>query len=178
MKEKLYLISAGHTNKPGDDRGAVGHGFIEGAEALLLRDATAKLLREKGKSVLEDGADGVSEPLAKALVLARKADIAIEFHFNAAATPSATGIEVLAKPKNKVLAQELAFAIHKATKLALRGERGFKPDNSGQHHRLAFCEAGGLIVEVCFISNLSDMTAYKQNFNQICRNIADVLADV
>jgi N-acetylmuramoyl-L-alanine amidase len=173
---KVILISAGHTNNSRDDRGAAGDGFIEGIEAVKLRDETAKILRSKGLSVIKDGADGINEPLKKALVLARQANIAIEFHFNAGPA-QATGIEVLCKVKDKILAQLIARAIHKATGLKLRGDLGWKRDDSGQHHRLAFCEAGGLIVEVCFISNKADMSAYQKNFATICQNIAEVFSN-
>lgn len=172
--DKLILVSAGHG---ANDPGAVGNGFVEAKEALKIRDEVARILRGKGCSVLEDGADGVNEPLKKALVLASRADTAVEFHFNAASNPKATGIEVLAKPKYRKLAQDIAKAISGTLKLSLRGgDFGYKADNSGQHHRLAFCERGGLIVEVCFISNPSDMKAYSDNFDAMCGAIADVLA--
>ena len=159
------------------DRGAAGSGYVEGVEATRLRDRVAELLRAKGLTVTEDGADGVNDPLNRALALARAANRAIEFHFNSHSTPKASGVEVLAKPRHRLLAQAVAIAIASATKLNLRGgDKGFKPDNSGQHHRLAFCEAGGLVVEVCFISNPADMRAYAQNFEQVAQNVADVLA--
>lgn len=175
MSSKVVLVSAGHSTIPPIDSGAVGNGFTESKEALKLRDETARRLREKGVTVIEDGTDGVSEPLKKALVLARQAAVAVEFHFNAG-PPKATGIEVLTKPSKKLLAQKIAGAINRATGLVLRGESGYKPDNSGQHHRLAFCEAGGLIIEVAFISNAADMKSYQVNFGAIAQNIADVLA--
>jgi N-acetylmuramoyl-L-alanine amidase len=171
--EELYLACAGHTNNPRDDRGAAGNGFIEGIETLKLRDAVALNMRLKGLSVIEDGADGVSEPLTKACLLARKANVAFEFHFNAGPS-TATGIEVLCKPSKKTLAQQFAKAIGNATGLPLRGDKGWKADDSGQHHRLAFCEAGGLIVEVCFISNKADMTSYQANFQKIIANITAI----
>lgn len=170
------LVSAGHTTNPKSDRGAAGNGYIEGIEAVKLRDETARLLREAGVSVIEDGADGISEPLTKAVALARSVNIAIEYHFNASVNPTATGIEVLAKPNKKILAQQIAQAIQTATGVTLRGEQGYKSDSSGKHHRLAFCEAGGLIVEVCFISNKSDMQAYAANFKKICEGVAKILS--
>lgn len=176
MAIKKILVSAGHSTVPPKDPGAVGNRFVEAKEALRLRDAVAANLRGRGFTVLEDGADGVSEPLKKALVLARSADVAIEFHFNAAASSKATGIEVLAKPRLKKRSQMIAAAIAKATGLTLRGEKGWKADNSGQHHRLAFCEAGGAIIEVAFISNPADMAAYSKNFAAIVANVSDALA--
>jgi N-acetylmuramoyl-L-alanine amidase len=176
MSTKIVLISAGHTNKAGQDRGAAGNGFVEGAEALKLRYKTAEYLRQyENIEVWEDGQDGDNQPLSKALTLARKANRPIEYHFNAG-PPTATGIEVLGKSHHKEVCQKLAGAIHIATGLKLRGDKGYKSDKSGQHHRLAFCEAGGVIVEVCFISNKADMEAYKQGFEAICKNVADVLA--
>lgn len=173
--KKIILISAGHSTVPPKDSGAVGCGFTEAKEALRLRDAVAAKLRARGFDVIEDGADGVSEPLTKAIALAKRATVAVEIHFNAG-PPKATGIEVLAKPKLKTLSQKLAGAVAMATGLVLRGEKGWKPDNSGQHHRLGFCEAGGAILEVAFISNAEDMCRYNANFEAIAENLANALA--
>jgi N-acetylmuramoyl-L-alanine amidase len=173
---KTILVSAGHSTVPPRDPGAVGNGHTESYLALELRDLVADLLREKGCKVIEDGEDGQSQPLKKAIDLAKKADVAVEFHWNAG-PPSATGIEVLAKPKHKDLAQALAESIHAATGLVLRGERGWKSDSSGQHHRLGFCEAGGLIVEVCFISSRVDMDRYTNTKGHVANNLATVLAN-
>jgi N-acetylmuramoyl-L-alanine amidase len=172
---KKILLSAGHTNNPNGDRGAAGNNFIEGIEAVKLRDAIAANLRGRGLNIIEDGADGVSDPLKKAIALARGANLAIEFHFNAGGI-GANGVEVLAKVKHKAIAQKIAGAIADATNFNLRGQRGFKLDSSGQHHRLGFCEAGGLIVEVCFISNRSEMKDYVRCFESIVENVADALA--
>lgn len=172
--DKPILVSAGHTNIRGLDRGAEGSGYIEGLETLRLRNATAGFLRLAGLDVVEDGADGENEPLKKALALARSSRLAVEYHFNAGPA-TATGIEVLSKIRHRRLAQMIASAIAGATGLRLRGDKGWKADDSGQHHRLAFCEAGGLIVEVCFISNGADMAAYQRNFEAICRGVARVL---
>ena len=139
-----------------------------------MRDRVVKKLRDSGVTTITDGADGVSEPLTKAVQLAKRADIAVEIHFNAG-PPTATGIECLAKPKHKALAQSLCKAINVATGLRLRGDGGYKPDNSGQHHRLAFCEAGGVVLEVCFISNAADMRAYNENFGRIADGLAAAL---
>ena len=166
------LISAGHTNVKGRDQGAAGNGFIEGGEAVKIRDSVASKLRLAGLDVLTDGKPGESKTLSEALKLAKTASTAIEIHFNASANPKATGVEVLAKSKHKTFAQRLAATIASALGLALRGERGYKSDSSGQHHRLVFCEVGGLIVEICFISNPNDMESYSANFDDLCENIA------
>lgn len=175
LMSKTILISAGHG---GGDSGAVGHGYKEAELALALRDRVAGILRAKGYEVLEDGADGVNDPLKKAIALAKQATVSAEIHFNASANPSATGVEVLAKPKHRLLARRISQAIAQSLNLRTRGtDGGYKADNSGQHHRLGFCEAGGVIIEVCFISNKEDLTRFLMSREQVAQGIADALAD-
>jgi N-acetylmuramoyl-L-alanine amidase len=174
---KTILVSAGHSTVEPKDSGAVGNGFVEADEALKLRDKVVELLEGRNLTVITDGEDGESQPLKKAIELANTADVAVEIHFNAAASSQATGIEVLSKAAIKPLAQDLADAVHQATNLNLRGgDGGWKSDTSGQHRRLGFCNAGGAIIEVCFISNPNDMNAYVANFARIATNLANVLA--
>lgn len=175
VKRKV-LVSAGHTNKLGQDRGAVGGGYVEGVEAVKMRDAIAAKLRERGLEVVEDGADGVNDPLKKALALIAGTHAAIEIHFNAGPT-TATGVEVLSTPNRKALAQRIAKAISISTGRPLRGDDGWKSDTSGQYRRLAFCRLGGLIVEVAFISNPTDMRAYSENFEELTTRIAEAIAE-
>lgn len=175
LRDGIILVSAGHTNIKGQDRGAASGVYVEGELSVVLRDAVAARLRELGRKVSEDGFDGVNEPLTKAIALARAADVAVEFHWNSGPA-SATGIEVLCKPTKKALAQRLAAAVASATGLTLRGEKGWKSDTSGAHSRLGFCEAGGLIVEICFITNANDMAAYHGNFGKVVEALASRLA--
>jgi N-acetylmuramoyl-L-alanine amidase len=173
---KTILISAGHTNKLGFDRGVAGNGLIEGQEAVIVRDAVAFKLRELGHTVREDGADGINEPLSKALGLIPGTDLAVEIHFNAFHKPEATGSEVLGLPKVKEKAQAIAKAISDTLGIKLRGDGGFVPDTQGQHSRLAFCRAGGLVVEVCFLTNSSDVAAYKAKREQLYTALAAVIS--
>ena len=171
---KTVLISAGHG---GEDPGAVSGKYKEAALAVGMRDRVAYTLREKGVPVVIDGSDGVNDPLNRAIALCGKVDgPAVELHFNAG-PPSACGIEALSKIQGKRLSQHLCAALSKVTQSHVRGnEMGWKPTDSGQHHRLGFCEAGGVILEVCFISNLFDMAAYTQNKQPAAEAVAHVLA--
>jgi N-acetylmuramoyl-L-alanine amidase len=170
---KTVLISAGHNDQ---DPGAVSGQYKEATLAVKMRDRVAKSLRERGITTLEDGEDGVNDNLNKAIGLCKQAGIAVEIHFNAGPA-AATGIEALAKAPLKKLSQDLCVAISDVTGIKLRGgDKGWKPDNSGQHHRLGFCEAGGVILEVCFISNPFDMSAYVAHKEAVAEAVADVLA--
>ena len=177
MSKTKFLISAGHSTVPPVDPGAVSGNMQESKLALRMRDMVAERLRAKNFTVIEDGADGVSEPLKKAIALCSQADVRIEFHFNAG-PPAATGVEVLSLPKYKTLSQIIAVAVAAATGQKLRGDKGWKPDNAGQHHRLAFCQAGGVIVELAFISNAADMKKYLANEDKVADSLAQALATV
>ncbi|NUP10217.1 MAG: hypothetical protein HOW73_29560 [Polyangiaceae bacterium] len=169
---RTVLVSAGHSES---DPGAVGNGYVEARLAVELRDIVARKLRSAGVNVLTDGMDGRNDPLSKAISLARTADVAVEIHWNAS-NGAGHGIECLAKPNLKPISKALAGAVANATGLVLRGESGWKSDGSGHHKKLGFCEAGGVILEVCFIDNSRDMAAYVANKSAVAQNVADVLA--
>jgi len=171
---KTVFISAGHG---GGDSGAVAaNGLTEASLALALRDTVAVELLGLDVPVVEDGRDSVNLPLRDALALMRDLDgPKVEFHWNAAANQKATGVEALCHPAHKALAQDLCRAVSTRTQLPLRGDFGWRPANAGQHHRLAFCEAGGVILEVCFISNPSDLATYQSQRAVVAVALAQVL---
>ncbi|HEV2707056.1 MAG TPA: N-acetylmuramoyl-L-alanine amidase [Pyrinomonadaceae bacterium] len=171
---KAILVSAGHG---AGDPGAVSpNGKLKEADlALVMRDTVASMLRARGCRVVEDGEDGQNLPLTYALTIARQTPgPKVEFHFNAG-PPTATGVEALSLPQHKPFAQALAKTVSAATGLVARGANGWKDQSSGQHHRLAFCQAGGVILELAFISNDGDMNRFLANEERVAIGIADVL---
>lgn len=180
---KSIVVSAGHCTIAGKsyDPGAVSkdNKLIEAKLMLRMRDLVAAKLRARGASVLEDGADGINEPLIKACALARTCPgRAVEFHLNASVNPQANGIEVLALPVHRAKAQRLAKAIQSVTGGKLRADNGFLDQSKGQHARLGFCVAGGMIVEFAFISNPSEMKIYLEKENLIADAVAEVLINL
>lgn len=171
---KLILVSAGHG---ANDPGAVNGKLKEAELATELRNLVAFYLARDEINHITDGEGRKNLPLRDAIQLAKRADIAIELHFNASVNKTAKGVEVLANPKHKALAQRLANAITSVTGSPLRGDDGYKPENSGQHARLGFIQAGGLIVEVEFISNDQAMDTYLSTKWLVAREIARVLKE-
>lgn len=167
MPKSLYL-SAGHSNT---DPGAVAHGRREADIAVEFRnlvlfyiDRHNEQVRNAGGITLPRtipvGTDGTGTdnlPLRTAAANARSYDIAVEFHCNAAANMTATGVETLSGPADMALGGRICEALARA--LGIRN-RGAKPENAGQHHRLAFVQAGGIIVELFFITNPGDLAQY------------------
>ena len=171
---KIIVLTAGHSNT---DPGAVNGSDREADLAQDMRNITASILRnDYGLTVKTDGEGKGNMPLREAVKLIRGSDVAIEFHTNAAVSKAATGIEALSIVKNKRWCQVLSKAVAKATGWKLRGEGGFKPDNAGQHSRLAYAQNGGIVFEPFFISNDADLKLFKECKWAICRAIATAIA--
>ena len=171
---KTVTLTAGHSNT---DPGAVNGSDREADIAQDMRNIVASILRnDYGLEVKTDGTGKGNMPLREAVKLIRGSDVAIEFHTNASANKSATGVEALSTVKNKRWCQVLSRAVADATGWKLRGDGGFKPDNAGQHSRLAYAQAGGIVFELFFISNDADLALFKATKWGICRAIATVIA--
>ncbi len=56
--------------------------------------------------------------------------------------------------------------------------RGAKPEGSGQHSRLAFVsDGGGVILELFFLTSVSDLAAYQERKRALAVEVARVLVD-
>ena len=166
-----YLISAGHG---GTDPGACAFGRKEADIALTMRELVAKRLLEMRHTVFQDGGQGVNLPLRDALKMIAGTDLAVELHCNAGPA-TATGVEVIAPPALKPVAQRIARAIAVETGQKLRGVGGWIDQSQSQHAKLAWVQAGGVIVEMVFISNLADTTAFLNNKERIAQAIAGAI---
>lgn len=166
---RSIFVSAGHSNT---DPGAVAFGRKEADIAVEFRNIVAFYLQRAGIPHELDGHGTENLPLAKAAAAAKKHPIGVEFHCNAAAAASATGAECLSGPKDTALSARISKAI--ALTLGIRDRRA-KPENAGQHHRLAFVQAGGIIVELFFITNAADLAAYDARKWLAAREVAEIL---
>lgn len=168
MTDTIF-ISAGHSNS---DPGACAHGRREADIAVDFRNMVAYYLDKANVEYLTDGTGTLNLPLRDAVKTAKDCFPAVEFHCNAGPA-SATGVEVLSGPQHASLAARLSKGI--SVDLGIR-DRGAKPENSGQHHRLAFISDGkGLIVELFFITNKDDLAAYDDKKWVVARTVANIL---
>lgn len=175
---KSVFVSAGHSNAdPGATtkvNGPDGRTVIvrEADIAAEFRNMVSYYLTEREVPHETDGKGTVNIPLRDAVAKARKHPLGVEFHCNAAGNPTATGVETLQASDDTILGAKICIAI--AGALNIRN-RGAKPENAGQHHRLAFVQAGGIIVELFFLSNPTDLAKYQARKWVAARAVADVL---
>src|SRR5690606_21676655 len=134
-------------------------------------------LREAGLQVKTDGTGSRNDPLSSAIKLIKGSSVAVEFHMNAAASKQANGVETIALPKDKKLAQDLSKAVAGALGSRLRGDNGWIDQSKSARGKLGFVNAGGLIVELGFISNDAELAAFQARYWVAARAVAKVLID-
>lgn len=169
---KTVFLSAGHSTT---DPGATANGRREADLAVDMRNMVALYLDRWGVPFAVDGEGSENLPLAATVALTRQRDdVEVEFHCNASDNRQASGVETLSGPRDMALGARICDAI--ATGLGIRN-RGAKPENAGQHHRLAFVQAGGIIVETLFLTSSIDLAAWDARKWLAARNVATVLAE-
>ena len=128
-----------------------------------------------GLTIKTDGAGTINLPLNNAIALAKGASIAVEFHMNASTSKQANGIETIALPKDKLLAQKLSKAVAVVFGSRLRGDKGWIDQSQSARGKLGFINAGGLIVELGFISNDAELAAFHSKYWSAAKAVAEVL---
>ena len=177
---KTIYLTAGH--EVNDGKGTGAHGFMdEAVEALKLRNDVAVVLKNKGiKVITEKNTSKLSEVVSWLKSLVSSKDFIIDIHFNASANPKASGAEVLiddtSTPLEKMFSRELVDTISETLKIK---NRGIKLESTTRHKRLAIISdpniATNVLLEVCFVSNKSDVELYKKNYNLLVNNLANVI---
>lgn len=166
------LISAGHSNV---DPGAVVGKTTEAAIATDLRNIVASKLREKGLTVITDGEGKDNKPLTEAIKLQAQADLDIEFHCNASGNSGARGVESIGLAKDKTLCQELSKAIASVLMTAVRGDGGYIDQSKSARGKLGFVNHGGIIVELFFLSNPTELANYEAKKWLVASAITEVI---
>jgi len=165
-------ISSGHGLKV---PGAVGI-LEEVAEARRVVKRVAKYLRDMGVTVAEfhdDTSTAQGQNLGTIVDWhnRRERDLDVSVHFNAfTATHGPRGTETLYRSE-----REAAAAVSAATALA----GGFRDRGAKKRTDLAFLnrtDKPAILIEVCFVDSAADAMLYGENFDAICRAIADALA--
>lgn len=80
-------------------------------------------------------------------------------------------------PKDKKLAQDLSKAVADAFGSRLRGEKGWIDQSKSARGKLGFVNAGGLIVELGFISNDEELAQFNARYWSAAKAVAKVLIE-
>ena len=169
---QFVTVTAGHSNK---DPGAVNGKYKEAELVSQFRNAVAYYLREAGIQYKTDGVGTLNQDLNAAIKLIKGSSVAVEFHMNAATSKQANGVETIALPKDKKLAQELSKAVADAFGSRLRGDNGWIDQSQSARGNLGFISNGGLIVELGFISNEEELFQFNARYWSAAKAVAMIL---
>lgn len=185
--ENLFLV-AGHSHA---DSGAVAnHAFEAGPINLRENDLTIELRNLLytdlsqliGYNIFKDNdGDSLSVLLGKLRHGTGANDLVIDLHFNAASNKAATGVEIFVKDNatdfEKKLALEVSDTISRTLDITNRGVKTQIQSNRG---RLGIFNipANVILVEVCFLSNKSDMKSYIKNKHILVSRLSDKIAEL
>lgn len=117
----------------------------------------------------------LNQDLNAAIKLIKGSSVAVEFHMNAALNKSANGVETIALPKDKKLAQDLSKAVADAFGSRLRGDNGWIDQSQSARGKLGFISNGGLIVELGFISNEEELFQFNARYWSAAKAVAMIL---
>lgn len=154
----MILLSAGHSNV---DPGAVNGKFTEAEIVRDFRNIVAKKLQDMGAQVKTDGEAMENLSLPQAIKMIAGTKIAVEFHCNASANSAARGVESISLPGKKDAARAISVAVESVMHNKLRGDGGWIDQSLSARGRLGFVQAGGIIVELFFLSNPQELIVYQ-----------------
>ena len=174
------IVVAGHTNVKNLDQGASGNGFIEGQLTVELRDlilSELKILGVKAKTDANNNALAQTLQWLKFNLFSSKT-ICLDIHWNAAAAATAKGSEVIIPDVSSQFEKELAKDLLKVLVDLGFKDRGVKPEALTARKRLGWMRpsAENVLIEVCFITNATDMKLYQANKHTIAKKLALVLS--
>ena len=173
------FISAGHNPKGIKiDPGAVGNGFREADLTVEFRDMVISELKKLNlpKVICDNDSERLSEYLNR--IKTGLGSVVLEFHFDAASSPAASGTSSIvgndADRLDKAFAKEL---VDKTAAVLMIKNRGVISE--GQSHRgtLALMREQGTVslLEICFITNKNDLAMYNKYKYVLAKEIAKII---
>ena len=176
------LVMAGHTASGNLGCGAEGY-INESNENRKVAPKVVEYIKKLGVEAEYIHLDKAKSS-KKSEILKEQTDLAnskgnfdcvVQIHFNAGSedkTKDTTGSETLyITDKGKVFAQRVDDKLS----ILFKDKRNIKQDNKLYWLRHTKCTA--ILVEVCFVDDKDDVKVYEENFEEVCKLIAEGLAN-
>lgn len=174
---KLFLIAGHHENDPGavTEHPVLGR-VTEASLTIELRDLIAIHWTQHNDVQIVKDYDGdiLTTVLKKVNEQIEKDDFLIDIHFNAF-NGRATGVEILTPNMSSKKEDRVAIEMCKELSEIMRiPNRGIKKESGSARGRIAILRGTGnrILLEVCFMDNDSDLSAYWKNKHLVAECIA------
>lgn len=168
------FVSAGHHLR---DSGAVAHGRQENQEMIKFRDSVVNFCKSLGVKVITDSdTETLSQYLLR--IQSGSGSVVVEFHLDAAANETATGMTAVvgddADRLDKMFAKEMVD-----TGSAILGikNRGVITESKTHRGKLGLMREQGIValIELGFITNKNDMAALDANTFNLASAFAKII---
>jgi N-acetylmuramoyl-L-alanine amidase len=177
----VIILEAGHVHL-GKDQGAAANGYKEADLTYEFRELVKDHLIgiTAGVAIITDHDDVVLVDMVNQVNKLMNADsISLSIHFNAG-PESATGTEVIYPTEHSVQEKEWSTELSKlvADHLGIKN-RGAKDETATARGKIYIRSMKGhnLLLEVCFITNLSDLSRYQKNKKTLAQKVAEFLKE-
>jgi N-acetylmuramoyl-L-alanine amidase len=181
MSKGIVFLEGGHCYL-GKDQGAVANGYKEAELNQELRELIKNHLiniTEGVPIVTDDDGMVLTDVVKSANKLLNDNSISLSIHFNAGSS-AATGTEVIYPTRHSIQEFKWSVELSKlvASKLGLK-DRGARDEKLTARGKIYIRSMNGhnLLLEVCFITNKSDMDRYQERKNLIAKSIAEFLKE-
>ena len=173
------LVMAGHTASGNLGCGAEGH-IDESNETRKVAPKVVEYLKQLGEDATYIKLDkaSTSEYLYEQVKLANskgKFDCMVQIHFNAGSSDpnsNTTGTETYYRSDaGKVFSDRVNAKL--STLFKDRGSKGSKPNL----YWLKNTTSPAVLIEICFVDDADDVRIYQENFDKVCKLIAEGLAN-
>lgn len=173
----MIFVSAGHNPygvKP--DPGAVANGYKEADLTVEFRNLVTDYLKNKGvKYIVDNDTERLSEYLQR--IKTGQGSVVLEFHFDSAVATASGSTAIIEEEYDKM---DEAFAwelVDETSQMLGIRKRGVWTEKDSHRGRLGLMREDGIIclLEICFISNKSDMDAYQKNKTKLAEKIGEIL---
>lgn len=168
---KIVYPSAGHNNF---DPGAVYNGIKEADKTKELRNLISKHL---GTHKHITDYDCETNRQHQNRIKPGSGSVLADHHFDASTNPNVSGVGVFvannANENSKAMGQEVVNGLSEIMQIPNRGVRTESQSGRGRIGILHLGAGIAILVEVCFLSNPSDMAKYELNKEKIAKFLSD-----
>jgi N-acetylmuramoyl-L-alanine amidase len=168
------FVIAGHG---GSDPGAAYGRYIERDLAIEFRDLVIANLRLYGINAKTDAnTNALRQTLQWLIGKFSSRDILIDIHWNAG-VPAANGTEIFVPDAASTFERHLAMSLLRVFAEVGFKARGVKPESVSARKSLGWMRpnAENILIEVCFLTNNTDMQVYETNKNILAKKIAETI---
>ena len=174
IRPAVVFPIAGHHN---NDPGAMANGYKESDLTKELRNLISdELSKRNHRHIMDDDAETNRQYQNR--IKPGSGSVILDIHFDAA-QPSASGTAAFVANNANINSQKFASELAAVTSKILGiPSRGVRTEGQSQHSKIGILHKGAgiaALIEVCFITNTSDMIKYQANKQNLAKAYAEIL---